>query len=65
MPDGRDGDTRKAVLYRADPGPFVAYRRTEVVGPHHEIVSLASALLDSVGSADPAEPGGRRPDGNC
>ena len=55
VPDGRDGDARRAVLYRADPGPFVAYRRSEVTGPHHEIVSRACALVDSVGSADPAD----------
>ncbi len=59
VPHERDGATLRAVLYRADPGPFVAYRRTEVVGPPHEIVSLASALLDSIDSADPAEVPGR------
>ena len=53
VPDERDGGSRKAVLYHADPGPFVTYRRTEVVGPPEEIVSLASRLLDSVSeSAD-------------
>jgi hypothetical protein len=48
VPDQRDGESRRAVLYRADPGAFTAYRRTEAVGPPHEIVSLASGLLDSV-----------------
>ena len=54
VPDERDSGSRKAVLTARNPGPFVAYRRTEVVGPPDEIVSLASRLLDSV--AEPAEP---------
>ena len=44
---------------RADPGPFVAYQRTEVVGPSHEIVSLAAGLLDGAAPADPADGAGR------
>ena len=50
-PTSGTGPLRKAVLYRADPGPFVAYRRTEVVGSPDEIVSLASQLLDSSGTS--------------
>ncbi len=56
VPDERAGGALRAALYRADPGAFVAYRRTEVVGPPHEIVSLASRLLDTVGSPDVADP---------
>lgn len=59
VPEQRDGGTRRAVLYRADPGPFVAYRRTEVEGPPQEIVSLASGLLDFAAPADPADGLGR------
>ncbi len=33
----------------------MAYRRTEVVGPPREIVSLASGLLDAAAPADPAD----------
>ena len=54
VPDERGGGTRKAVLYQADPGPFVAYRRSEVAGPPLEIVPLASRLLDSAAPADSA-----------
>ncbi len=59
VPEQRDGGTRRAVLYCADPGPFVAYQRTEVVGPSHEIVSLAAGLLDGAAPADPADGAGR------
>ena len=59
VPHDRDGATSRAVLYRADPGPFVAYRRTEVAGPPDEIVSLASGLLGSLTPAAPADCGGR------
>jgi hypothetical protein len=59
VPDEREGSTSRAVLYRADPGPFVAYQRTEVAGPPDEIVSLASGLLDSLAPAAPADSGGR------
>jgi hypothetical protein len=59
VPDGRGGGTRRAVLYRADPGSFSAYRRTEAVGPPAEIVSLAAQLLDSAATTAPADVGGR------
>ena len=54
VPDQRDGGTRRAVLYRADPGSFMAYRRTEAVGSPDEIPSLAARLLDSAPSTVPA-----------
>ncbi len=59
MPDEQDGGARRAVLYHADPGPFVAYRRTEVVGQPNEIASLASRLLDSVEAAESPDVPGR------
>ena len=59
VPDERAEGGRRAVLYRADPGPFIGYRRTEVVGPAHEMVSLASRLLDATTPADSADVPGR------
>ena len=58
VPDERGRNLRRAVLYRADPGPFVAYRRTEAMGSPDEIVSLAAQLLDST-AAIPADLGRR------
>jgi hypothetical protein len=45
VPGQGHGDTRRAVLYHADPGPFAAYRRLEAAGAPGEIVSLAAQLV--------------------